>query len=580
MRAPPRRRWLNHPNLERVPDDVRTAIRAATGVDVDTVHRGPEVGDEAKRLGAIAFAREGAVFVPDEVGPLDRPPGRAVVAHEVAHAAQQRLKPERPGEDTPAGAALEAEAQVAERYFRGDSGAHHPAATGDPDGVSDDDSGIGEAHALMRRLVGEGFAVSDGSGGIVFDGLTRSEPGVQRQTAPAPLRPAPSSERDWNPFETLAHQVHEEATTFSGEVVSSEFGVDLHNEVAESLNASEREFASGQYRQLRLIHRKNRFAAEHGQAAVGHEDEISLAQDVDREVQARLDELERRVDFRVQAMNTDPAGEGVAVLPAEEYRRLVRRLFGDAATDRIPADESSDLRPRTAGLQGPTPLGGRPGVGAPASVPGSLGSTAGPGSSATSPGGATSAGMTTASKSQRVSTSVPPGSGRAPTGASRELMASGPEPANPAGAGVGRRLHQLAGRSGAELLGLYTDEVGVQLSQDEWQQVRRDLGADAPLAGGLAVVGSPAGAQPSPASATNSGAGAGSAVQSPRHGTRQVGSGGPGDSTIGPGGHEHLDLDHLDLDELTDRIYGRMRRRLRMELLVDRERAGLLTDFR
>ena len=59
-----------------------------------------------------------------------------------------------------------------------------------------------------------------------------------------------------------------------------------------------------------------------------------------------------------------------------------------------------------------------------------------------------------------------------------------------------------------------------------------------------------------------------------------MGSGGPGDSTIGPGGHEHLDLDHLDLDELTDRIYGRMRRRLRMELLVDRERAGLLTDFR
>ena len=127
----------------------------------------------------------------------------------------------------------------------------------------------------MRRLVSEGFAVSDGSGGIVFDGVTRSEPGIQRQTAPAPLRPAPSSERDWNPFETLAHQVHQEATTFSGEIVSSEFGVDLHNEVAESLNASEREFASGQYRQLRLIHRKNRFAAEHGQAAVGHEDEFA-----------------------------------------------------------------------------------------------------------------------------------------------------------------------------------------------------------------------------------------------------------------------------------------------------------------
>jgi hypothetical protein len=34
------------------------------------------------------------------------------------------------------------------------------------------------------------------------------------------------------------------------------------------------------------------------------------------------------------------------------------------------------------------------------------------------------------------------------------------------------------------------------------------------------------------------------------------------------------------LDELTDRIYDRLRRKLRTELIVDRERAGLLTDFR
>ena len=47
-----------------------------------------------------------------------------------------------------------------------------------------------------------------------------------------------------------------------------------------------------------------------------------------------------------------------------------------------------------------------------------------------------------------------------------------------------------------------------------------------------------------------------------------------------PSGHEQLDLDHLDLDELSARIYGRLRRRLRAELLIDRERAGLLTDFR
>jgi len=34
------------------------------------------------------------------------------------------------------------------------------------------------------------------------------------------------------------------------------------------------------------------------------------------------------------------------------------------------------------------------------------------------------------------------------------------------------------------------------------------------------------------------------------------------------------------MDDLAVRIYDRLRSRLRRELLVDRERAGLLTDFR
>ncbi|MGB3444410.1 MAG: DUF4157 domain-containing protein, partial [Actinophytocola sp.] len=39
-------------------------------------------------------------------------------------------------------------------------------------------------------------------------------------------------------------------------------------------------------------------------------------------------------------------------------------------------------------------------------------------------------------------------------------------------------------------------------------------------------------------------------------------------------------VSRLDLDELSERLYDRLRSRLRLELLVDRERAGLLTDFR
>jgi hypothetical protein len=35
-----------------------------------------------------------------------------------------------------------------------------------------------------------------------------------------------------------------------------------------------------------------------------------------------------------------------------------------------------------------------------------------------------------------------------------------------------------------------------------------------------------------------------------------------------------------ELDELAHKLYGHLRARLRLELLVDRERAGLLTDQR
>jgi Domain of unknown function (DUF4157) len=41
-----------------------------------------------------------------------------------------------------------------------------------------------------------------------------------------------------------------------------------------------------------------------------------------------------------------------------------------------------------------------------------------------------------------------------------------------------------------------------------------------------------------------------------------------------------VDINKIDLDELATRLYDRLRSRLRTELLVDRERAGLLTDFR
>jgi hypothetical protein len=48
-----------------------------------------------------------------------------------------------------------------------------------------------------------------------------------------------------------------------------------------------------------------------------------------------------------------------------------------------------------------------------------------------------------------------------------------------------------------------------------------------------------------------------------------------------PSQEEHpFNLDQLDMDELSNRLYDRLRSRMRLELLVDRERSGRLTDFR
>jgi hypothetical protein len=41
-----------------------------------------------------------------------------------------------------------------------------------------------------------------------------------------------------------------------------------------------------------------------------------------------------------------------------------------------------------------------------------------------------------------------------------------------------------------------------------------------------------------------------------------------------------IDLERVDMEELSARLYDRLRSRLRLELMVDRERAGLLSDFR
>jgi hypothetical protein len=112
-----------------VPTDLAGAMRSSHGVDVSDVpvHRGPAVSAEARSRGARAFSRGGAVYLPEEVGAVDGPATRGLLAHELVHVVQQRtLGPALPAPSSPMGQALEAEAAVAERWHSGQPSAPEP----------------------------------------------------------------------------------------------------------------------------------------------------------------------------------------------------------------------------------------------------------------------------------------------------------------------------------------------------------------------------------------------------------------------------------------------------------------------
>ena len=130
LRPAPRRRELPRATVvDRVPAALANEVRARQQADVSSVpvYRGQKVSEAARSRGARAFASGGAVFLPDEAGPVDSPKARGLLAHELTHAVQQRMfGPRLPAPETPIGRRLEAEAQAAERFYSGEAGAAEP----------------------------------------------------------------------------------------------------------------------------------------------------------------------------------------------------------------------------------------------------------------------------------------------------------------------------------------------------------------------------------------------------------------------------------------------------------------------
>lgn len=129
LRPAPRRELPRATVVDRVPAALANEVRARQQADVTEVpvYRGPKVGEVARSRGARAFAAGGAVFLPDDAGPVDSPRARGLLAHELVHAVQQRTFGSRlPSHDSPLGQRLEAEAQAAERFYAGEAGAAEP----------------------------------------------------------------------------------------------------------------------------------------------------------------------------------------------------------------------------------------------------------------------------------------------------------------------------------------------------------------------------------------------------------------------------------------------------------------------
>ncbi|MFN2588671.1 MAG: DUF4157 domain-containing protein [Actinomycetota bacterium] len=114
---------------EKPPPAVRAAVERAFGVDlVDVpVHRSGRSSGAATKLGAEAFAVRDEVHVPARHGGLESERGGALLAHELAHAAQHRR--ERRGAGPRAEATLEREARWVERSWRETESPHAAPST-------------------------------------------------------------------------------------------------------------------------------------------------------------------------------------------------------------------------------------------------------------------------------------------------------------------------------------------------------------------------------------------------------------------------------------------------------------------
>lgn len=465
---------------EQVPPDLAGAVRRDRGADVADVpvFRGQAVDAEARSRGARAFAKDGAVYLPDSAGPISSGKTKALLAHELVHVVQQRtIGANLPGLSTPEGRRLEAEAVAAEHRHGGLADTpliHPPHPTFDAPEPS-----LSGAAQLATTTTPPDPTRSH------FDQEAREE--IQQVAESSAHRVL----EEWHAPEAQADRARRTGTPPTtggafGDTVSftERRGADATSTPRTGSTSSARRRTGGgasgaatfdreaRHAQLvdEMLENLNMDRASRGEAMLSYLDD------------SHLETIERQLD-REEAggARTTPSGSSARPINAAEGG-----AFGDTVS--FTTRSGDDLLP-----------GGRRDSGTGASP---------------SPTAAAGRLALAAALAQSGDSSTPTrGSGGA---ASRQ-----PEILEP-GAG-----------------GAFGDTVSFQ-----------ERSGDDLFRGGR---------RPDSGSTTG-----GSGSTRDMHGSEE----------------EPIDLDRVDIEDLTARLYDRLRSRLRLELLVDRERSGLLTDFR
>jgi Domain of unknown function (DUF4157) len=628
------------PSVEPVPGDVRATMRDILGVDVGDrlVHRGPAVSAEADKMGAQAFTRDGQVYLHDDVGPLDQPRGRATLAHELTHAAQQEVHNVLHDEATEAGRALEAHAQRVEQFVRGDGGAIKPtpdllhakpptkAEPGDTDVVS-------SAQQMMREMVDSGLAKSDGSGGIIFtmppSSMTASA-GTQRLAGDAPTAHAAASPAHWDPLASLGNTLGQGLANDMLGIAGSMFGFsdEFMGEQRHELSSQDRQFRRDQttqaYSELRMDHLRrveltnlNDIQQRHDLERTSELDAETLQNITNRineEITERLTLLDTQTAAALERLNQQRATRREAALldvPDPNFTAALTALFDNVDNPVLPSEDellTTLAAPPTAGGRsgpGARPGGGvtprptgAPTGGAPGSHPTGAASTVG--AAGTHPTGtapetpaahdaAATEGHPGTEEHAATGTDTHPGTGTGTT--------TGPRPRPGGGTGTGAAAPEQHWRTDATMGGRFSalgDALAGDIAHAELgffgsllgfdSAFERDLHGEidhpATAAGGAAAGG---------AAGTGTGTGTGGAATTgAAHTDTAHPTAAAHTDAAHPAGHpgaahqtvESIVDDPYALDELATRLYPTIRSRLRQELLIDRERAGLLADFR